>query len=120
MTRKLIQKKIAKIQKEDKLINKIIELTDNPYMSKTDELIDDFVVEYDKGEWCRGHFKSMIAVLVFETKKKIFDDIEENLDYHKMVFIGKKFIELKKKHINTNNKNEVIKNEKISNNKENI
>jgi len=54
--------------KDDKLIKRIIELTDNPYMSKTDELIDDFVKNYDEGEWCRGHFKTMIAVLVFEAK----------------------------------------------------
>ena len=54
--------------KDDKLRKKIIELTDNPYMSKTDELIDNFVENYDKAEWCRGHFKTQIAILVFEAK----------------------------------------------------
>ena len=37
--------------------------------------------------------------LIYLAKKEVFDDIEENLDYYKTVFIKKKFGELKTKHL---------------------
>ena len=60
------------MNKDQKLVKQIIEC--KKYDDDTDELIDDFISEYDSTNWCRGWYKTMIWEIVEQSRKKYGED----------------------------------------------